>query len=391
MRNLLNQFKAMTDAEKLVFLKKAMEVMAEVHQHDLRGMMTEIMPVCKNMVKPMGMDPDLTQVLETLPDAVVIIEPDYSVLLVNAAFTRLSGIEQSQAKGKKCYDVFPGELCRTPGCPMNRIKKGVEKLRYEADKYCICGRSAPGIITAGAYRLSDGKLAGLIEIASDMSPLYESRERFRKAMGGVIQAMSMTIEKRYPYTAGHQRRVTKLCRAMAGELGFSWERTQGLRMAAAIHDLGKILVPAAILNKAGELTEHEMAIIRAHPQAAYDILKDIDFPWPLAQMVYQHHERMDGSGYPRGLKGEAILLEARILAVADVVDAMTCFRPYRQAMGVEAALEELNSQKGKQFDTVVVDACVSLLLTGGVDFELPEKKRKKPKVDTSNKRRLRCF
>lgn len=313
-------------------------------------------------------EPDVTQVLEAIPDAVIVIGIDFSVRLVNAAFTTLTGVPRAQALGKKCYDVFPGDICRTPACPMERIGKGVEQLRYEGDKHCACGRSSPGIITACAFRTPRGALAGLIEIVSDMTPLYESRERFRKAMGGVIQAMSLTIEKRDRYTAGHQRRVTKFCRAIAGELGFSWERTQGLRMAAAIHDLGKILVPAAILNKPGKMSEHELAIIRNHPQAAYEILKDIDFPWPLAQTVYQHHERLDGSGYPQGLKGEAILLEARILAVADVVDAICCFRPYRPAVGMEAAMAELKSQRGIKYDAAVVDACIKVLTAGKVDL-----------------------
>jgi PAS domain S-box-containing protein len=315
---------------------------------------------------------DALQVLDALPDAVMVIDLDFTVRYVNAAYTVLSGVPRSQAVGSRCHDVFPGDRCRTPGCPMNRIARGLEQLRYEGDKHCACGRSAPGIVTTRAYRTADGDLAGIIEIVSDMTPLYESRERFRKAMGGVIQAMSLTIEKRYPYTAGHQRRVTKLCRAIAEELGFSWERTQGLRMAAAIHDLGKILVPAAILNRAGELSEPEMAIIRAHPQTAYDILKDIDFPWPLAQTIHQHHERLDGSGYPQGLTGDAILLEARILAVADVVDAITCFRSYRPAVGLEAALAEIGAQRGKQFDPQVVDACVAVLTQGRVVLQPPE-------------------
>jgi PAS domain S-box-containing protein len=319
-------------------------------------------------------EPDLIQVLETIPDAVIVIDTDFTIRLVNAAFTSLTGVSREQALGKKCHDVFPGDMCRTPACPMNRINKGVEQLRYEGDKHCACGRSSPGIITARAWRTAEGELSGLIEIVSDMTPLYESRERFRKAMGGVIQAMSLTIEKRDPYTAGHQRRVTKFCRAIAGELGFSWERTQGLRMAAAIHDLGKILVPAAILNKMGGLSEPELAIIRAHPQTANDILKDIDFPWPIAQTIHQHHERMDGSGYPQGLKGEAILLEARILGVADVVDAICCFRPYRAAAGMKAALTELQSQRGKKYDAAVVDACIQVIAEGKVNLEVCRKK-----------------
>lgn len=315
-------------------------------------------------------DLDLLQVLEAIPDAVILIDKDFTVRMVNPAFTRLTGLEASQATGKKCYDVFPGDLCRTPGCPMDRIRNGVESLRYEADKHCVCGRSSPGIITARTYLSPEGAPAGMIEIVSDMTPLYESREQYRKTMGGMIQAMSQTIEKRYPYTAGHQRRVTKLCRAIAEKMGFSWERTQGLRMAAAIHDFGKILVPAAILNKAGQMSEPEMAIIRAHPQTAYEILKEIDFPWPLAQTIHQHHERMDGSGYPLGLKDGEILLEARILAVADVLDAITCFRPYRPALGLEAALSKLESKRGELFDERVVDACIQVVSSGRVDLDI---------------------
>lgn len=322
---------------------------------------------------------DLSQVLDLMPEAVMMIDRDLMVRYVNGGFTLLSGVPREKALGRKCHEVFPGDLCLTPGCPMNRIGEGMEQLRYECDKHCSCGRSSPGIVTVGAYRSVEGKLAGIIEIISDMTPLYESRERFRKTMGSLIQAMSLTIEKRYPYTAGHQRRVTKLCRAIAEELGFSWERTQGLRMAAAIHDLGKILVPAAILNKAGVMTAPEMAIIRAHPQTAYEILMDIEFPWPLAQTIYQHHERMDGSGYPRALKGDEILVEARILAVADAVDAITCHRPYRPALGLGAALSELQIQRGKQFDAAVVDACTHVLSTGRVALESAE-----DKTDLSN-------
>lgn len=223
-------------------------------------------------------DLDLAKVLEAIPDAVMVVGADFNVRWVNAAFSRLTGSTFSQAIGKRCYDVFKGDICRTPACPMTSIMSGEEILRFEADKHCACGRSAPGIMTARPLRSHRGELTGMIEIVSDMTPLYESRERFRKAMGGVIQAMSLTTEKRFPYTAGHQRRVTKICRIIAEEMGFSWDRTQGLRMAAAIHDFGKILIPAAILNKAGDMSAYEMGIIREHPQSAYDILKDVVFP-----------------------------------------------------------------------------------------------------------------
>lgn len=313
---------------------------------------------------------DAIQVLDALHDAVIVIGSDYRIIWVNKVFSTLSGVTRESAVGGICHEVFPGASCNTPDCPMNKIFKGEESVRYEADKCYHFNRSSPGIITASPYLHADGTLAGIIEVVSDMTPLYESRERFRKAMGGVIQAMSLTIEKRDNYTASHQRRVTKLCRAMAGEFGFSWERTQGMRMAAAIHDLGKILIPAAILNKSGELSEFEMGIIRSHPQTAYDILKDIDFPWPIAETIHQHHERLDGSGYPRGLNGDEMLFEARILAVADVYDAITCFRSYRPAVGQETALSELKSNRGVLYDADVVDALDRVIAKGAVDFDL---------------------
>ena len=219
-------------------------------------------------------------------------------------------------------------------------------------------------------------IGGYVERFTDASAfrrvkqaLTRSHDRLRKNMGAIIQAMSTTIEKRDPYTAGHQRRVTKLCRAIATRLGFTWERIQGLRMAAAIHDLGKIHVPSAILNKPGPMSEHELAIIQMHPRTAYDILKEIQFPWPLAETIYQHHERLDGSGYPRHLKGDQIILEARILAVADVVESIASFRPYRPQLGIEAALAEIESHKGVLYDASVVTVCVALFNRQAFDFE----------------------
>lgn len=322
----------------------------------------------KDIISTAFSDADAAQVLDALPDAVIVIGLDFTIRWVNRAFTTLTNVPRDQAIGKKCYYVFPGDFCKTPRCPMNCMNHGVDQLRYEGDKHYPFRLSSPGIITATPIRKADGTVDGIIEVVSDMTPLYESRERFRKAMGGVIQAMSMTIEKRDSYTACHQRRVTKLCRAIANDFNYTWERTQGLRMAAAIHDLGKILVPAAILNKSGRLSEHEMGIIQAHPQAAYDILKDIDFPWPLAETIHQHHERMDGSGYPRGLKGDEILFESRILAVADVFDAITCFRAYRPAVGPDMALAELKANRGTRYDADVVDACERVITQGKVDL-----------------------
>ncbi len=182
----------------------------------------------------------------------------------------------------------------------------------------------------------------------------------RQAMAGFIQTMSATVESRDPYTAGHQRRVSDLARTIAQELGLTSHEIEGIRMAGIIHDLGKIYVPSEILNRSGLLDDIEFSMIKRHPQVAYDILKNVDFPWPIADIVYQHHERLNGSGYPKGLVGDDIRIEARILAVADVVEAMASHRPYREALGVAPALEEIKLNRGTLYDPDVVDACLRL-------------------------------
>jgi putative nucleotidyltransferase with HDIG domain len=185
-------------------------------------------------------------------------------------------------------------------------------------------------------------------------------ERLEKALEGTVRAMSLTIEMRDLYTAGHQRRVSGLAVAIAEELHLPAEKIEGLRLAGIIHDIGKIAMPAEILTKPTRLTKTEFQLVKDHPRIGYDILKSIQFPWPVAHIILQHHERMDGSGYPDGLLGDAILLEARILAVADVVEALSSHRPYRPALGMEKALEEIRRGRGIRYDMRVVDACIRL-------------------------------
>jgi putative nucleotidyltransferase with HDIG domain len=199
--------------------------------------------------------------------------------------------------------------------------------------------------------------------------LRQSYVQLQRTLEGTVNALVSTIEIRDPYTAGHQRQVTQLACAIAEEMGFPEEQIEGLRMAGLIHDIGKISIPAEILSKPVQLNELEWGMIKAHPQVGYDILKTTDFPWPVAQIVLQHHERMDGSGYPRGLSGEEIILEARILGVADVVEAMASFRPYRPARGIDEALEEISQNRGVLYDSQVVDACLKLFAETGFTFE----------------------
>ncbi len=197
----------------------------------------------------------------------------------------------------------------------------------------------------------------------------ERTAKLKKALEGIIQAMTRTVEARDPYTAGHQRRVADLAAALATEMNLTKDRIEGIRLAGMIHDLGKISVPAEILSKPNRLTENEIDLIKTHPQAGYAIIADIEFPWPIARIVLEHHEKMNGSGYPQGLSGEDILLEARILCVADVVEAMASHRPYRPAMGTDLALDEILRNRGVLYDPGVVDACLRLFKKGTFKFE----------------------
>jgi putative nucleotidyltransferase with HDIG domain len=196
-----------------------------------------------------------------------------------------------------------------------------------------------------------------------------SNQKLQQAMHSTIQSIALILEKRDPYTAGHQRRVTKLACAIAEEISLPKDKIEGLYIAGIIHDIGKINVPTEILSKPGRLSEIEFSLIQTHPQVGSDLLKEMELPGEVSSIVLQHHERMDGSGYPSGLSGEAILLEARILAVADVVEAMASHRPYRPALGLDQALEEITKNKGKLYDPEVVDACWKLFKEKGFKFE----------------------
>ncbi len=199
--------------------------------------------------------------------------------------------------------------------------------------------------------------------------LNETINKLRKITGATIQAMAQTVEVRDPYTAGHQKRVADLARAIATTMGLQASQIDGIRMAGEIHDIGKISVPAEILSKPGVLSPIEFSLIKTHPQVGFEILKDIEFPWNIAHIVLQHHERLDGSGYPNGLLGGQILLEARIIAVADVVEAMASHRPYRPTLGMDKALEEISNKKGRIYDQRVVDACLKLFEEKGFSLK----------------------
>jgi putative nucleotidyltransferase with HDIG domain len=232
-------------------------------------------------------------------------------------------------------------------------------------------------------RESQGRLQELVLLrTSDLSKSNENlraeieeRKRFQNKLFRALQKLETTLmstvvalasmtEKKDPHTAGHQRRVSQLANAIATEMRLPKSKSAATKISAALHDIGKIYIPAEFLSKPGTITELEREIIREHPRVGYEILREVDFVWPVAEIVYQHHERMDGSGYPRSLRGEEILMEARILAVADVVEAMVSHRPYRQALSEEQALREIKSNSGTVYDDEVAAACLSVFGSG---------------------------
>jgi putative nucleotidyltransferase with HDIG domain len=224
-------------------------------------------------------------------------------------------------------------------------------------------------------RLADNLVYGVIAIHTHKKLNWAEGEakksltKLRKAFGAIIQVLEKTVEIRDPYTAGHQRRVADLARNIAKEMGLSSDRIDGIKITGIIHDIGKIHIPAEILSKPRALTNIEFSLIKTHPQVGADILKAIDFPWPVGKVILQHHERMDGSGYPNGLSEKDILLEARILGVADVVEAMASHRPYRPALGIDKALKEISDNRGILYDKDVVDVCLKLFREKNYQFE----------------------
>jgi len=275
--------------------------------------------------------------------------------------------------GKSPFDFMPPDEA-----------KRVSKIFYDsiASKAPIkdlenCNISRNGeiiyLLTNGVPILDgDGNLKGYRGVDKDITErklaeeqLVKTLESLRRSYGTTIQVMVSAVETRDPYTSGHQKRSADLAISIAMEMGLSTDILESIRMAGPIHDIGKLSIPAEILSRPSKLSEIEYSLVKEHARTGFEILKDVESPWPLAEIVYQHHERMDGSGYPRNLKGNGILMEARILAVADVVEAMSSHRPYRPALGINAALEEIENNKETLYDTDVADACLRLFREKG--------------------------
>jgi PAS domain S-box-containing protein/putative nucleotidyltransferase with HDIG domain len=321
----------------------------------------------------------LFTILKNVEDGVIAADQKGNISFMNPHAEELTGWTQADALNKplnKVYKIINKGKNKELMLSLTEALKG-EPFTLSSEIVLVSKTDGK---TPVGHRLSPikdeaGKIKGVVLTFTNITvqkrteeELRKSLERLRKAMDGTVQAMAFTIETRDPYTAGHQRRVTKLACTLGEKLNLTKDEIEGVRMAGDLHDIGKIYVPAEILSKPTKLSEAEYDIIKTHPRVGYDILRTIEFPWPIADIVLQHHERMDGSGYPEGLKGKDILLEARILAVADVIEAMASHRPYRPALSIEAAVEEISENRGKLYDPDVVDVCLKIF-EEGFDFE----------------------
>lgn len=323
----------------------------------------------------------LTTMLKSIEDGVIATDNKGNITFMNPLAEILTGWQQAKALNEplhKVYTILDNTKEKAQSISIRDILKGNEyRLPKDIVLVSQTGKAIPVDHRAAPITDEAGDTSGVVLAFRDITrqkkteeELIQSYDRLKQAMEGTVQAMAFTIETRDPYTAGHQRRVTKLACALAEKLALPKDVIEGIRMAGDLHDIGKIYVPAEILSKPGKLSEAEYNIIKTHSQVGYDILKAIEFPWPIAEIVLQHHERLDGSGYPKGLHGNNILLEAKILAVSDVVEAMATHRPYRPALSIEDALEEISENKGKLYDLKVVNVCLKIFKEG---FSFEEK------------------
>jgi PAS domain S-box-containing protein len=313
---------------------------------------------------------------EAAGDVIFIHDKKARILAANTLACERLGYTHAELMSMTINQVDTQE--EGPHAP-ERIARLMEQghLTFETIHQCRDGSTVPTEVNARRI-VWEGQPA-MMSICHDIThrklaeeELKYTVEKLRKNLIGTIQALSLTVEKKDAYTAGHQRRVSNLARAIAQEMNLSKDTVDNIRMAGSIHDIGKMSVPGEILSKPTRLTDVEMSLIMVHSQSGYDILKDVGLPWPIAQIVLQHHEKLDGSGYPQGLKGDQILLESKIITVADIVEAIASDRPYRPAKGIDAALEEIEKNKGILYDAEVVEVCLRLFREKGFVIKLTE-------------------
>jgi putative nucleotidyltransferase with HDIG domain len=310
---------------------------------------------------------------KALPDLLFIFSQDGTFLDYHANEEASLIALPEYFTGKSLAEVLPEALSKQV---MQNLKALCETGEMQTLEYSLEFDSGRKYYEALFSKLDDKRILSVIRDITRRKiaeiNIEENVQIYRTALVGIIESMGRMLEKRDPYTASHQQRVSDLAVAIAELMGLGPDQVEGIKLAARVHDIGKIEVPAEILSRPGKLSSLELEIIRQHPRAGFEILGNIDFPWPIAATVKQHHEKMNGSGYPEGLSGEEILLEARIICVADVVEAMASHRPYRPSLGIERAIEEIVKHRGTCYDSAVVDACVNLFNRQGYSFQTTE-------------------
>jgi PAS domain S-box-containing protein/putative nucleotidyltransferase with HDIG domain len=307
-------------------------------------------------------------ILENIEDGYFEVDRAGDFTFFNSSLCRILGYTREEMMGMNYRALMDAETANKAFRSLNEVYmtgipiKGSELETFRKDGARIYTEVSVSLIVRTGGKPT--RFRGIVHDITERKRMEEEHQRFieslRKAFGATIQVMVSAVESRDPYTSGHQRRVTNLAGAIATEMGLPHEKIDAIRMAGIIHDIGNLSVPSEILSKPAKLTELEFSLIKEHSKKGCEMLKDVESPWPLAQIVYQHHERMDGSGYPRNLKGDDIMIEARILAVADVVESMAFHRPYRTGLGIDVALAEIEKNRVIIYDSTAVDACLRL-------------------------------
>jgi len=312
------------------------------------------------------------QLFYATTDSIMVHDLNGKCIYANEYACRFYGYEEEELLRINLYELNAPEQVKTVEANIIELReKG--QLTFESVHICKNKSVTPvevnsRIIDSGGRKLIVSAVRDISEEKRTAEELRQTSLRLQRAIEGAINAVALTTEIRDPYTAGHQHRVAKLACSIGRELGLSNEQIEGVRVSGTLHDIGKIYVPAEILSRPGRLRQNEINLVKDHSQVGYDLLSTIEFPWPVAQIVLQHHERINGSGYPLGLSGDDILIEAKIMSVADVVEAMASHRPYRPALSIEEALLEILQQRGVLYSPEAVDACIKVFTQKGFTF-----------------------
>ncbi|MHB8085761.1 MAG: PAS domain S-box protein [Dehalococcoidia bacterium] len=314
-------------------------------------------------------------VIEAAVDQIFVIDSEMKILSMNSFAAGFFHKKPEDMVGKSLTEIFPGQVAARTSANIRKVfETGTNTIMEEV--LTFGDKNVWNSTSLSPMKDLNGKVIAVIGIVRDITAgkqyekeLIKSHQKTKKTLDDAINTMAKIVEMRDPYTSGHQQRVAELATAIAREMGCGVDQIEQLRMAATIHDIGKIYVPSDILSKPGKISADEFNLIKTHAQGGYDIAKGMDFPCSIADSILQHHERLDGSGYPNSLKGEQICLEAKILSVSDVVEAMSSHRPYRAKLGIDKGLEEISENRGKLYDADVVDACIKLFNSGKFEFK----------------------